>query len=234
LIFAPLLRNLIQDDPRTRPEVEAFDHPEHRNADAHLASFDGAIADADRLTAEPDRELRMDRIVALMKVNAGLTLHMWGCDDRLEVPLFQTIEALVRTVETSDERPFHGGNGRFRNRSPVTQILPIVRQRPARIDDIDLLDPQSVHVAYDRADVLHITRALQHGDQILAAKLLNLVCTLANGPFRLHTFFHGHPRHFSSDQRLRPMTDANSCSRSGRLRFPSTNMLSEPELSADV
>ena len=81
LIFASLLRDLVEDDARTGPKVEALYHPKHWNADAHLAPFDSAIADPNRFTSKPDRQLVMDGEVAFVQENAGLPFDVRRCDD---------------------------------------------------------------------------------------------------------------------------------------------------------
>jgi hypothetical protein len=197
LILASLFRNFVQDDPRACPKVEAFNNAKHRNANAHLASVDGKFAYTCCFAAEPNREFRVGGVVALMKENACLALHVWRRDDRPESVFFEVIETLIGAVKALYERPFHGRDGDFRYRSPLAQVLPIVRQVPARIDDVDLLDAQGVHVPDDRPNILHVGRILEHSDQVLAAKLLDCIRALANRPFWLRCFFHRHAPGFS-------------------------------------
>lgn len=62
-----------------------------------------------------------------------------------------------------------------------------------RIDDIDLLHTQSIHVPDQRSDVDQIGRVLKNGDQILATKRFDFVGTLARGSLRLGFLFHSGP-----------------------------------------
>src|SRR5262245_36042797 len=105
LIFTPLLRNFVEDYPRACPKVQAFDHADDWNADAHLAALNGEIADAGRLTPKPDGKLGVNRVVAFLKENAGLALHVWRRDDRLEILPLKVVKTLVGAVESSHERP---------------------------------------------------------------------------------------------------------------------------------
>ena len=64
LIFAPLFCDFVQNNPRACSEVEAFDHAEHRDGDAHLASFDGQVADSYSFATKPDCKFGVGGVVA--------------------------------------------------------------------------------------------------------------------------------------------------------------------------
>ncbi len=112
-------------------------------------------------------------------------------DDRFEPVLLKMVEAVVGAIEPLHERPLDRGDGRLGDRPLLAQVLPVVGQRMPRIDDIDLLDAERVHVADHRSDVLHVGRVLEHGDEILAAERLDLLGAPADGFLRCGLcFFH--------------------------------------------
>ena len=73
LILPTLLRDLIQNNSRTCTEIQTLDHSKHRNGNAHFASLYRAITYARCFAPEPDSELRVDRVIPLMKENAGFS-----------------------------------------------------------------------------------------------------------------------------------------------------------------
>lgn len=67
LIGAPLARDLIQHDARSCAEVEAFNHAEHRYANAEFATLNSESTYSSCLVPEPHSELCVLREVALVK-----------------------------------------------------------------------------------------------------------------------------------------------------------------------
>jgi hypothetical protein len=89
-----------------------------------------------------------------VKENAGLAFHMGRRDDRFESIFFEMVETLVCAVEALYKRPLHGGHGGLRNGFLIAQMLPVVGKGATRIDDISLLDAQSIYVTDYSSDVL--------------------------------------------------------------------------------
>lgn len=108
LILAPLLCNFVQNDAGCRSEIQAFDHSEHRNADAHLAMFNGKVTYSYGLMPEPYSELCIFRVFCFMQNFVSSSLDMRRSNYRHKPVPVQMLQALFRTVEPLHKAPFDG------------------------------------------------------------------------------------------------------------------------------
>ena len=153
--------------PELVPRLEAFDHPEHRNADAHLASFYRSINVSDRFASKPDRQLVMD------SESRHQCRKMQTCGDvTIDLKWFFSRWSKQSSVLSKRfaEVHLHAETLCLDICLSLAQILPIFWQLPVGIDDINLLNTQGIYVADHRSDVLDVGRVFNHRDEVLATK----------------------------------------------------------------
>src|SRR5690606_8803977 len=78
-------------------------------------------------------------------------------------------KAVLCAVEALDETPLNCRDRRRGKRSPLPDLLPVIREGSPTVHDVGLLDPERIDVPNHSADVLHVHRVLENGNKVLAA-----------------------------------------------------------------
>ena len=89
----------------------------------------------------------------------------------------------ISAIKAFYEAPFNGRGRGLGERVSLSHVLPIVRERLFRINDVGFFNAQRIYVPNNGADVLNVLWVFNYRYEVFASVILDAIGTYACGPF---------------------------------------------------